>query len=382
MRFPHPSHRVATRGLGRAGAPVGVTARVPVTVHFAACALCAILLFIPACGGPTGPVFNAGLNAPAWPPAPDAPRIRYLGELTGEASLKMRPGGLKALAAVVTGPAPQMAFSTPTAVAASGDLVYVADGQNACVYILDLQKRTIQRIAEAGGRPLQWPCDLVLADGNLAILDSQRAALFIFDLQGHYLRTLGEGVLKRPAGAAWQTDAKRFWITDAAEHAICILDASGGAVTRSGGRGTAVGQLNFPAGLTCRAPFGGAVADALNFRVQWLDPAGAMTGGFGGKGDAAGRFALPRDVAFDSEGHLYVLDSQFENIQIFDRDGRLLMAFGQEGRKPGEFYLPSGLCIDDRDRLWVADTYNRRVQVFQYLTESGSARPSAPEVVR
>ncbi len=323
------------------------------------------------CQQPLRPVFGEKSPAVEWPRRPDVPRIRYIGQLTGEESLgKPRAWDLKAL---IAGPEPSVAFSTPTSVAARGDRVYVADGQNHAVFVLDLDTRAFRTIDSAGAKTLKWPADLLLAGDLLAVADSMNAAVFLFDLNGRYLRTIGEGSLKRPTALAWNATAGELWVLDAALHACVVFDESGRELRHVGQRGEGGGEFNFPAGMTYSDRVGVVVADSMNFRVQVLNTDGQPRRMFGRKGDAAGDFSMPRDVAVDSEGHIYVLDNQFENVQVFDEAGQLLMAWGQEGRGPGEFYLPSGIFIDAQDRIWVADTYNRRVQVFQYLRNAGSS---------
>ena len=324
----------------------------------------------PGCQAPARPIFPTIRPPIVWPLPPDHPRIRYLGELTGQASLGAQPSGWDAVRAVLTGPAPTVAFSTPTAVAVAGERVYVADGQLGAVHILDLASRSYGLINRAGEELLQWPIDVaVLGPSTIAVADSRRAAVFLLDASGETLMTLGRDVLKRPVNLGWNPSAGELWVLDAALHMCVVFDREGRLLRRVGGRGRDSPGLNYPAGLACRAPYGLVVADSMNFRVQVWDHHGSVLNVYGQKGDAAGDFALPRDAAFDSAGRVFVLDSQFENVQIFDRAGRLLMAFGQEGHGPGEFYLPSGVTIDERDRIWIADTYNRRVQVFQLLSE-------------
>ena len=330
----------------------------------------AMLVVAAGCQQPTRPVFDEIWPAIEWPPRPDVPRIRYIGELTGEDSLKKpKPFSLKTLLA---GPEPTTGFSTPTAVVARGHRVFVADGQSRAVYLLDLQSREFRTIGPAGGRPMQWPADLTFVGDQLAVVDSRQAVVLLFDLEGRFIKSIGEGILQRPVASAYRAAPHELWVLDTAQHALIAFDEMGNEIRRTGHRGNDTGAFNFPSGLAYRDGVGLVVADSMNFRVQMLDEEGRPRGSFGRKGDAAGDFSLPRDVAVDSEGHLYVLDNQFENVQIFDDAGRLLMAWGEEGRGPGQFYLPGGLFIDELDRIWVADTYNRRVQVFQYLREAGS----------
>ncbi|HKQ47201.1 MAG TPA: 6-bladed beta-propeller [Phycisphaerae bacterium] len=335
--------------------------------------LAILLMGAAGCQQPLQPVFENIWPAVEWPASPDVPRIRYLGALSGEDSLKKpKPFSLKALLA---GPEPTVGFSTPTAVAARGQRVFVADGQSRVVYSLDLQTRDFRAIGAGGAQPLQWPADLMFVGENLAVADSRLAVVLFFTMDGQFIKSIGDGVLQRPVALAYRDATRELWVLDAAQHALIAFDEQGREVRRVGQRGDETGAFNFPAGLACNERLGLVVADSMNFRVQILDGEGRPKGAFGRKGDAAGDFSLPRDVAIDSEGHLYVLDNQFENIQIFDEAGRLLMAWGEEGRGPGQFYLPGGMFIDEQDRIWVADTYNRRVQVFQYLREAPEAAP-------
>ena len=327
----------------------------------------AVLALIAGCERPLRPIFPEEKQSLVWPKPPDVPRIRYIGQLTGEESLGARPKGLEALGAIFTGPKPKIGFSTPMAVAVHGDVVFVADAQNHAVYALNLAARTIATISQAAGRPLEWPIDLAMRGDSLLVVDSNRAAIFAYDSSGIYQQSMGQDVLKRPVAIAVDRASGELWVLDSGSHECKLFGADGHLKRAFGQRGSAPGQFNFPVGLSLHPAIGIAVADSMNFRVQLLGYDGSSKASFGQKGDAAGDFALPRDVAIDSQGHLYVLDNQFENVQIFDDAGRLLMAFGQEGLGPGEFYLPSGITIDERDRIWVADTYNRRVQVFQYL---------------
>lgn len=319
------------------------------------------------CQRPQRPVFPDVAPPVVWPKAPDTPRIRYIGELIGEESLDRRPIGWAAVKAALEGPPPVTNFSTPTAVAARGDVVFVADGQAGAVYRLNVTTREFQAITSAGGLPFGFPIDLALHGESLYVADSARPGVFEFDLEGRFRRTITIGGLQRPSAIAVHPTSGDLFVLDAAAHAWHVIGADGSLKRTLGRRGASQGEFNYPAGLTFDPRYGLAVADSMNFRVQLLAETGSPLGMFGQKGDAAGDFSMPRDIAFDSQGHVYVVDNQFENVQVFNRAGQLLMAWGQEGRGPGEFYLPSGITIDEQDRIWIADTYNRRVQVFQFL---------------
>ncbi len=348
-----------------------------------ASALLAAALLV-GCGGPPAPIFPALSRPVVWPPPPEAARVRYVGELRGEASLGARPTGWETLAAALAGPRPPAEFVRPAAVAVHGERVFVADIGAGLVHLLDLAERRYAPLRGNPADPLRLPVDVdVTADGRLLVLDRRRAALDVLDLDGTWRATQRWPEIAAPVALTHDATG-RVWIADVAVHACFGID-HGRLVARLGDHGTAPGQFNFPSAVACEAAGGLVVADAMNFRVQVLDETGPRAV-FGRKGDAAGDFARPRDVAVDGDGHIWVLDNQFENIQVFDAAGRLLLAIGEGGAGPGQFSVPSGLTIDERGRVWVADSYNRRVQVLQYLgdrtetteTQNGRLRESGP----
>ncbi|MGD8450795.1 MAG: 6-bladed beta-propeller [Phycisphaerae bacterium] len=330
-----------------------------------------VLLAAMGCQGPLQPVFPEVSPAIVWPKPPDQARIRYVGELRGEADLHRRVGGWEAMRAALTGPAPKGAFSRPSAVAVAGSRVFVADTGLAAVHVLDLEARTYAVTTGSPADPLQVPIDVELAEGGrtLVVVDRARAAVDLFEPDGTWRCTRRWPEIAAPAAAAWDETQQTLWLADVTAHACVACRGLTDIGERFGRRGGVPGALNYPSDVAICPEQGLVVVDAMNFRVQVLSMTGRPLAVFGRKGDAAGDFSRPRGVAVDSAGHVYVLDNQFENVQIFTPEGQLLLAFGQGGTGPGEFSVPSGITIDGQDRIWIADSYNRRVQVFQYLAE-------------
>lgn len=318
------------------------------------------------CAATPGPIFPE-LNPPlVWPPAPDTPRIQYIGELRGEASLKAPDRGWAAVQAVLTGPRAKVAFLRPSAVAVLGERIFVSDTGLGAVHELNLTTREYALHSGATDTPFLVPIDVVcLARDRVAVVDRKQDAVTILDGAGAAPTVYRWDAVQAPVSAAYDPQADALWIADATAHA-CHLVQLGGAVLRTI-TGSGPLQLSFPTGVAWSAQLGLIVADAMNFRIQLFSPDGTPYLTFGQLGDAAGSFALPRDVAVDSAGHIYVLDNRFENVQVFDAAGQLLMVLGESGSGPGQFSLPSGITIDAQDRIWIADSFNQRVQVFQYL---------------
>ncbi len=341
------------------------------------------------CQREAGPIFPQISPPIVWPTPPDQPRIRYIGQLVGEASLQAPASGWETLQEVLGGPRAQIAFSRPTAVAVRGERVYVTDVGLGVVHVLDLDTRAYDLIRGTPDERFLVPIDVAIlppcestAPPRVAVVDRKRAAVDLFSITGEWLHTARWDDLPSPTSITWHAPTNTIWLVDATTHQCIALSDNLEIVQRFGARGIDPLQFNYPSAITADETLDLVIADAMNFRVQIVsllasekvDPphTPVATVVFGQKGDAAGDFARPRDVAVDEDHHIYVLDNQFENIQIFDRAGQLLLAFGAGGDQPGQFSLPAGITIDKKSRIWVADSYNRRVQVFEYLAESAS----------
>ncbi len=330
-----------------------------------------LLLSVAGCARPAGDIF-APLQKPlVWPLPQDAPRIQYVGQITGEVDLKASRTGWQVLGDVLHAPGAKPArLVTPQAVAVStDDVVYVVDTGSAALHVLDLAQRTHRVVRRVGEALLQSPVGVALSPDGVFVTDAKLGEVFEFARDGTFRRAFGAD-LDRPGGIAYCSGSQRLYVIDTSRHEGVIFDRAGRRVSSFGGRGAGDGQFNYPTHVACDGLSGVVVSDTLNFRVQRFDVDGVFRSRMGKKGDGAGDLSLPKGVGVDRSGHLYVVDAQFENVQIFDADGRLLLAFGDEGSKHGQFAIPAGIAIDYRDRIWVADAYNRRLQVFQYLGRS------------
>jgi DNA-binding beta-propeller fold protein YncE len=328
------------------------------------------------CGGKPGPIFPAPAQPLVWPAPPEAPRVRYVGQLATSQDLRPSQQFGQGMGEKLFGKRPVRSMLTPYAVCTDGaDQLFVADSNAQVVHVFNLRTRKYARRVP-GAEPRRFAQPVGIAHdgpggtGRLYVADSAAACVYIFDREGYTLRIVRGDFLRRPCGLAYDARRRLLFVADTLLHQVIVLSRDGQFVTRLGQRGTAPGQFNFPTNVALDSQSRLYVSDSLNFRVQQFDPQLSHLRTIGQKGDLPGYFSQPKGVAVDSQDHLYVVDANFEAVQIFDGDGHLLLSFGQEGRGAGEFWLPSGVFIDPSDRIWVADSYNRRVQVFQYLAEA------------
>lgn len=305
-----------------------------------------------------------------WPAPPERARIGYLGEIRSADELGRPKGWLQKLGERIFGEAP-MSLVKPLALARNETgLLAVADPSFPTIHFFDLERREYHWLEGELSSLLAVPVGIALDDqGNAYVSDSARRVVFVFDAQRRLVRTIGEGLLRRPTGIALDPSGQRVYVVDTLHCQVFSFERNGQFLKRFGSRGAGPGQMNAPTYIAV-APNGNlAISDTLNFRVQIFRPDGTLLNSFGQVGDSAGAFARPKGIAYDHRGRLYVADGGFDNVQIFDPEGRLLLTFGTSGREAGEFNLPVGLSLDSTQTVWVADSYNRRVQAFRLLEE-------------
>ncbi len=332
----------------------------------------ACILWLAGCASPPGIIFDPAEGNYTWPPPPDSARIRYVGQLRGEADLRVGRSGIERLGDTLFGTKPKETFVSPLATCTDGaHTIFIADSNAQAVHVLDLETRAYKRIApKEPNYRFALPVAVVYDPaGRLLVADSLAAQVVVFSSDGTPSGVIRSDVLERPCGLAFDAPTRRLFVADSALHQIFVFDETGTEIARIGRRGSEPGEFNFPTNVALDAEGRLYVSDSLNFRVQVFDQKFKPIRQIGTKGDMPGYFSQPKGVAIDPAGHVYVVDANFEAVQIFDADGKLLMSFGREGQGPGEFWLPVGIFIDRTGRIWVADSYNRRVQVFDYLAE-------------
>jgi DNA-binding beta-propeller fold protein YncE len=332
-----------------------------------------ILVLFTGCAQKQGEVFPALAKPVLFPSPPEKTRIRYVGQLSTSADLKS-PGNLASgIGDVLFGKKPDSSMLSPYALCTDGaNRLFVADSNAQLVHVFDINNRHYEQWKPAiGDKRFSQPVGIAYDPaGKLFVSDSAAGCIYIFDRNGKTLGVIGQGILQRPCGLAFDPKTSHLFVADTGLHQVVILSPTGTQLARLGSRGTGLGQFNFPTNVAIDHQGRIYVSDSLNFRVQQFGPDFAPRRQIGRKGDMPGYFSQPKGIAVDSDDHLYVVDSNFEAVQIFDAEGTLLLNFGAEGRGPAEFWLPAGIFIDPANRIWIADSYNRRVQVLDYVPEA------------
>ena len=355
-------------------------ARVPV-------ALGALLLAACASGPPAQLRMDLAPGAAAmfWPAAPEVPRFRYAGSLLGEGNY-LRDGEsrrsalgrafdwIAGLDGSRVGPE-ELARPLAGAIASCGAVLVSDPGRQAVLAFAPQGELAIWEYA-SGIQRFASPAGIACGPGPVAwVADAQLGYVAELDLKGGSRRRIGQGVLGRPTGIAWDREARELYVADTKANDIAVFDPEGRLLRRLGGPGEAEGEFNAPTHLWFRD---GElyVADTMNSRIQvFVRGATKPRLVVGSRGLFVGQLVRPKGVATDSAGNIYVIESYHDHLLVYDREGRFLLPIGGVGREPGQFYLPAGVWTDERDQVYVADMYNGRVVVLQFLGGEGHGAP-------
>ncbi|MBM4263258.1 MAG: hypothetical protein FJ143_04635 [Deltaproteobacteria bacterium] len=146
--------------------------------------------------------------------------------------------------------------------------------------------------------------------------------VIVFDKNGNFVRSWGEGTFKRAHGVTMAPDDTIF-LTDDGDHTVrkCTFD----------------GEVLMTLGIPGKPA-----------TYQGGEPFNRCT-----------------HVAFSPRGDIYVSDGYGNSrVHKYSPDGKLLLSWGESGSDPGQFNIVHNICTDKDGWVYVADRENNRVQVF------------------
>lgn len=224
----------------------------------------------------------------------------------------------------------QQQFDRPVDVWAGNGLdVFVVDYNNQRLERYDKDLNYISSYysdeLQEESRQFGYPAAVGLsANGEIFLADHEFNRVLRIDAFGQPKSSFGdfnwgEGRLSRPAKILI-TAQREIFVSDSTADAIVAFDDYGNFVRRLG-----EGILRDPAGMAALRAEGGArsagdillAADRGNHRVVSFSRAGEKIFDFGGRGRAPEHFLFPADVAVAGQ-RLFVLDTGNNRVQIFD----------------------------------------------------------------
>jgi DNA-binding beta-propeller fold protein YncE len=180
--------------------------------------------------------------------------------------------------------------------------------------------------------------------------------VIVFDRDGNFLRSWGEGQTVRAHGITIGPDDS-IWLTDDGAHTIRKFTPDGKLLLTLGEAGKAADPhggkpFNRPTHVALCPRTGDVyVSDGYgNSRVHKYDPKGRHLLSWGEPGTDPGCFNIPHNIATDPDGLVYVADRENHRVQIFDSQGRY------QGQLVN-LHRPCGLYIDRRNggRVYVGE---------------------------
>lgn len=180
---------------------------------------------------------------------------------------------------------------------------------------------------EWGILPDRWSLGDVAAVGvgakdDVYVFNRSDHPMIVFDREGNFLRSWGEGVFKNPHGIHIGRDGF-IYCTDDGDHTVRKCTPDGRIV------------------LTLGVPGRSALA------MSGLP------------------FCRCTHTALSPNGDIYVSDG-YGNARVhkYAPDGRHLFSWGESGTDPGCFNLVHNICCDCNGLVFVADRENHRIQLF------------------
>jgi DNA-binding beta-propeller fold protein YncE len=318
-------------------------------------------------------------------------------------------------------PATQAHLNNPFDVAfdAGGNL-FLSDTFNHCVRRVDARSHVITTVAGDGragdsgdGGPavkarLNEPYGIVLDhEGNLFVADRLNRRVRRVDVKSGIITTVaGDGSKKysgdgRPArragiaepnGVALDSQGKRLFIADVADHRVRVVDLTSGMITTfaGDGRGRHAGDGSPARSASifgARAVAVGAdntvyILERSGNALRAVDPttgkistvAGTRAKGYTGDGGPAlaATFNGPKELAIDPAGNLFIVDTENHAIRRIDAGTKLITTVAGDGTRgsrgdggpatSGQLARPHGVAVDSHGAIFIGDTENHRIR--------------------
>jgi DNA-binding beta-propeller fold protein YncE len=184
---------------------------------------------------------------------------------------------------------------------------------------------------------------------NVYVFNRGEHPMIVFDREGNFLRSWGEGMYPRAHGVHMAPD-DTIWLTDDGAHCVrrCTLD--GKVLMTLGVPGTPApfmsGQPFCRCTHTALSPKGEIyVSDGYgNARVHKYAPDGTYLFSWGKCGIGEGEFNLPHNIHCDADGWVYVADRENHRVQVFDGNGRFETAWSNVVHRPSALCMTGGKC--------------------------------------
>jgi DNA-binding beta-propeller fold protein YncE len=160
---------------------------------------------------------------------------------------------------------------------------------------------------------------------NVYVFNRGEHPMMVFDRDGRFLRSWGEGGFPRAHGLHIDNDT--LYLTDDGGHFVRKCTLEGKVLLELGVPGKPApamsGEPFHRCTHTALSPRGDIyVSDGYgNARIHKYSPDGKRLLSWGAPGTDPGQFNIPHNIATDAEGWVYVADRENHRVQVFDGSG-------------------------------------------------------------
>ncbi len=210
------------------------------------------------------------------------------------------------------------------------------------------------------------PGGAVDSRGRVHVFTRTAHPVLIFDADGNFIKSWGEGIFTRPHNAFGGPD-DTLWLIDDFDHTVrkCSLDGeilmtlgTKGQPSDTGYDGRdyhsikrGAGPFNRPTSLGIGPNGDIYVSDGYgNSRVHRFSPDGTLKQSWGEPGKGPSQFSIVHTVCVGRNGIVYVSDRENYRIQLFDLDGRYITEWT-------DFHRPCGMYIGPDDNLYIGELH-------------------------
>ena len=188
------------------------------------------------------------------------------------------------------------------------------------------------------------------SNDNVYVFNRGDHPMMVFDSDGNFLKSWGEGIFSRAHGVSAGPD-DTLYCTDDGDHTVrqCTLD---GKVLMT------IGDAGNPAVPFSGSPFNRCTHTATdpdngdifvtdgygNGRIHKYSPDGKLITSWGGPGVGEGEFNIVHNIATDKNGYLYVCDRENHRVQVFDKHGNFEAVWAN-------IHRPCAIYIDDDSQM-------------------------------
>jgi len=201
---------------------------------------------------------------------------------------------------------------------------------------------------------------------NVYVFNRGAHPMVVFDRDGNFLRSFGEGLFPRAHGVFMAPD-DTIWLTDDGDHTVRQCTLEGKVLLTLGISGKPApfmsGEPFHRCTHTAMSPQGDIyVSDGYgNARVHKYAPNGKLLLSWGGPGSDPGEFNIAHNITCDADGWVYVADRENHRVQVFDGNGKYETQWNNLHRPCGLFMPPGKSPVCYIGELGATEPISRNV---------------------